>query len=156
MGAYFLDSSAYVKRYVLETGTSLIQALFRDEENDLFLCRLAGPEVVSALTRRLREKDLDENAYAIAVRAVQRHLRDDVIVIEATAAVMSLAMDIARRHGVRGADAVHLAAASEVREIRAQMGFSPLVFVCSDGLLKRAARQEGFDILDPEDPEPRR
>ncbi|HXG59958.1 MAG TPA: type II toxin-antitoxin system VapC family toxin [Planctomycetota bacterium] len=156
MGAFFLDSSACVKRYVLEAGTEQVRSLFQDEDHDLFLCRLAGPEIVSALTRRRREKDLDENAYTIALEAFHRHLQNDLIVIEVTKGVLSLAMDMARRYAIRGADAVHLAAACEVRKIREQLGLSTLVFVCSDETLNRAAQQEGFELLNPEGAEPLR
>jgi hypothetical protein len=49
---YFLDSSALVKRYVPEVGTTWIQTLAPDANNQLYIARITWVEVLSALARR--------------------------------------------------------------------------------------------------------
>ena len=57
--AYFLDSSALVKRYVAEVGTAWIQAMtVPAASNALLIARNAWVEVLSALIRRQREGGL--------------------------------------------------------------------------------------------------
>jgi hypothetical protein len=51
--AYFFDSSAIVKRYVAELGSSWVfQLLDPAQGNRIYLARLTGVEVVAGLTRR--------------------------------------------------------------------------------------------------------
>jgi uncharacterized protein len=51
----FLDSSAVVKRYVLESGTAWIQALTAPDAGNLHcIARITRPETVAAITRRER------------------------------------------------------------------------------------------------------
>lgn len=55
MACYFFDSSALIKRYVSETGTAWIDSLLDPAaENETYLARIAGVEVVSAIKRRER------------------------------------------------------------------------------------------------------
>lgn len=54
MAAYFLDSSALVKRYARETGTAWMLSLFRTgARHRLYVSRITGVEVAAALTRKL-------------------------------------------------------------------------------------------------------
>lgn len=53
MAAYFLDTRAVLKRYVLETGTTRVQALTASAaRHSLFVVRITQVETVAALTRR--------------------------------------------------------------------------------------------------------
>jgi hypothetical protein len=50
MTAYYLDTSALVKRYASECGTAWITALADPERgHDLYTVRLTGPEMIAAL-----------------------------------------------------------------------------------------------------------
>ncbi|MFN3484339.1 MAG: hypothetical protein ACK44W_02500 [Planctomycetota bacterium] len=71
--------------------------------------------------------------------------------VEATASVLWLAMDLACRHALRGADAVHLAAGLKTKRLRDELGLSRMVWVGSDQDLNQAARELEFEILDPEE-----
>lgn len=55
MARYFLDSSAFVKHYHQESGSSAVENLFRDTDNRLFISRLALVEFQSAIARHVRE-----------------------------------------------------------------------------------------------------
>jgi hypothetical protein len=50
--------------------------------------------------------------------------------------------ELLSRHSLRGADAIHLASATLVRDALQQ----PVTFACADAKLVAAARAEGLDI----------
>ena len=51
--AYFVDSSALVKRYVLETGTAWVRGITRRRSStDIFIALITAVEVTSAIARR--------------------------------------------------------------------------------------------------------
>ena len=73
--------------------------------------------------------------------------------IQLTTETMDLAKDLARNMALRGADAVHLAAAL-VLQRRFADAEDRLVFIASDRELKEAAQSSGLAIIDPEEQEP--
>ena len=53
--AYFVDSSALVKRYVRETGTAWVRSITRRRSStDIFIALITAVEVTSAIARRRR------------------------------------------------------------------------------------------------------
>jgi predicted nucleic acid-binding protein len=52
MNFYFYDSSALVKRYVNETGSSYVSALIDSDESVNYLARITQVEVYAAINRR--------------------------------------------------------------------------------------------------------
>ena len=55
MAVYYLDTSALVKRYVLEQDTVWVGKLTDPAAvHDLYTVRLAGPEMIAALFRKAR------------------------------------------------------------------------------------------------------
>lgn len=53
MASYYLESSALVKRYVVETGTAWIRGLCASTSgNTLFIAQVTGVEVVAAVALR--------------------------------------------------------------------------------------------------------
>ena len=58
-------------------------------------------------------------------------------------------MDLAERRGLRGYDAVHLAAALVVAAAQRDVGRPPLTFVSADTAQRQAAAAEGLPVEDP-------
>ena len=59
MAVYFCDSSAVVKRYVQETGSVWVNnTLDPAAEHQIYIARITGVEVISAITRRARSGDI--------------------------------------------------------------------------------------------------
>ena len=57
--AYFVDSSALVKRYVQETGTSWVRRLTRRSPSTvIYIARITAVEVASAVARRRKDRTL--------------------------------------------------------------------------------------------------
>lgn len=53
MAAYFLDSSALVKRYAAESGTAWVTGLLAPSAGHrLYVTRITGVETVAAITRK--------------------------------------------------------------------------------------------------------
>jgi len=62
---------------------------------------------------------------ARASRAFRRRRRRRLLIVEVAEAVVERAMDLAERYGLRGYDAVHLAAALAVADMQGASGCPP-------------------------------
>ncbi len=150
MAAYFFDSSALVKRYVVETGTVWMLGLFRRAAGHrLYVARITGVEVTAALTRKARGHKLAPDVAARALVRLRRELGRRLRLAEITPALLTDAMTLAEKHGLRGYDAVQLASAVEANNARVRVGLAPLVFVAADSDLLAAAVAEGFMTENP-------
>ncbi len=133
----YFDSSALVKRYVLEPGGKRLNSLLRG--GIAAASRLSEAEVASALARRCRE-----GAFSTAERdRVLAMLRVDfatLFLVEVGPEVVARAVALLTRHALRAADGIQLASCIELRD-RLQV---PCLFVCSDDRLLAAARLEGL------------
>ena len=128
MARYFLDSSALVKRYHAELGTSDVEALINAPGNRFFISRLALVEVQSSLARLVREGVLTEKDFGELVA----RLEDDVAAgLLAVVAVSSRRLEGAAAvlgthglaHNVRTLDAIHLATAQALNGRSRLAGF---------------------------------
>lgn len=109
MAIVYFDSSALVKLLIEEEGTALVERLW--DECDLAVSsRLAYSEVRAALAASNRNHDLDDEALADA-GSLWGDYWAAVRPVELTEWVEQEAGELAERHGLRGADAVHLASA---------------------------------------------
>lgn len=150
MAAYFFDSSALVKRYAREVGTSWVFSLVRRSAgNHLYIARITGVELVSALTRRERAHRLSSSAVAKAIARFEREFQNRYTTIDMTARLVAAAMKLARSHALRGYDAVQLASAIEVHQARVAAGASPLTIISADDPLNAAAVAEGLLVENP-------
>lgn len=150
MAAYFFDSSALVKRYVAETGsTRVISLLDPATKNRIYLAHTTTVLVSAAISRRVREGTL-------TVTAAQPLLNKFLLDVSARFQMIALDTPVVRRavtltevHPLRAADAIQLATAVKVNDDRRAHGDSSLVLVCSDQSLLRAAVAEGLVTEDP-------
>ena len=152
MGAYYVDSSALVKRHIEEPGSEYVERLLNDPENVIYVSRIAGAEVVSAITRRGRGVRQDLERTREKVQEFRTHLRSRYRVLDVTAAFVTQAMDLAERHAIRGYDSVHLATALAIRQVRVSRNLSSPVLVSSDDELNAAAAVEGLEVINPLNP----
>jgi len=150
VATYFTDSSAATKRYLSETGSRWVKGLFTaNAPNGFFAVATIGVEVVAAITRRARGGTISQ-ADATAFCAVfLSDLHTDYRVIPVTDDLLREAIRLAQLYGLRGYDAVQLAAADEVSRLRVTAGAAPIIFVSADQELNAAARSEGLAVDDP-------
>ena len=152
MAAYFFDSSAIVKRYVQETGTQWVSDIIDPlTGNEIYLARITGVEVVSALVRRERDGTISTQAVTIALAQFHKDFTGEYQLLNLSASVLTLAMSLAAAHALRGYDAVQLAAALEVNRLCLATGLSDFTLISADVALNTAAMAEGLKVDDPND-----
>ncbi|WP_152054212.1 type II toxin-antitoxin system VapC family toxin [Tautonia marina] len=145
MAFYFLDTSALVKRYVQETGTAWLQSFCQPAAgHTLFLARITLAEMVAAITRRERGGSIAPADAAMALADFQLDFARQYLPMEITAALIVQAAQLARTHGLRGYDAVQLAAALEVHA-----RVPTLTLISADQELNAAATASGMSVDDP-------
>ena len=153
MSAYFLDSSALVKRYRTETGSTWIKRLVEPATgHTITICEITLSEVAAALAAAQRapggisRKERDE-----AVNLFLGHCDTRYGLLGIERATIRLAVNLTQSHKLRGCDAIQLAAALSANGDLLAARLPPITFVASDGDLLAAACAEGLATEDPED-----
>jgi predicted nucleic acid-binding protein len=135
----YFDSSALVKRYVQEEGSSRVRRLLRT--GVAVTARLSLVEMVSALARRGREGDLP----ASHLRRIVGEIRSDaeqLVLVELTEAVAERARELLLVRALRASDAVQLASCLLLRE---EAG-ADVALITYDDPLAAAAKAEGVPV----------
>jgi predicted nucleic acid-binding protein len=150
MPAYFFDSSALVKRFAQEQGSSFVLSLLRPSaKNRLYAARIIEVEVCAALARRRKANTISAAQAAKGLRRLRHDLPRRFTQVAISESVLVEASRLAETYALRGYDAVQLAAAMAASNERKLNSLSPLVIVSSDVELNDAARAEGFNVEDP-------
>jgi predicted nucleic acid-binding protein len=150
VAAYFADSSALVKRYVVETGTAWVRRLTRRNPSAvIYIARVTAVEVTSAVARRRKDRTLTSAKESSILRRFRQHLAGRYTVIEMTPGLFDEAMRLATTHALRAYDAVQLAAALEIDRKERDAGFAPVTLISADQALNDAATAEGMAVDDP-------
>ncbi len=108
MKIYF-DSSAFAKRYIEEVGSEAVNEFCQDA-TELALNVLCVPEIVSALSRRVRESVISPAQYGKIKQLLLTDVRDAVL-IDLTESVVTTSIQILESAPIRAADALHVASA---------------------------------------------
>ncbi len=140
----YLDTSALIKRFVDEKGSSLAQSLVQ-QSGPIATATIAYAEVFSGLTRKLREKHLSKTLYGLACRQFDSEW-PAYVRVALYEEILVLARDLIQRHPLRGFDAVHLASAVSLRNALGER----ITFVAADRRLLKAAQSEKLDVLNIE------
>ena len=135
----YLDSSSLVKEYLEEPHSGLIREQLRTAET-VATSQVAFPEVLSAVVRRWRLGQLDDEELGFLLARFERDWAKFFLlpVTEQKAGYLVL------RHPLRGFDAVHLAAALDLAGMSQDQ---EVVFSSFDTRLLSAARAEGLTTL---------
>jgi predicted nucleic acid-binding protein len=150
VASFYLDTSALVKRYAIEPGTSWIVGLTNPAAAHLlYTVHLTAAEMIAALYRKVRTGEIDARQARQAEAAFRADWAWQYEIGEATEAVVERAMTLARRYPLRGYDALHLAAALEIDNVAQGAGLAPLTLLSADGQLLAAATSEGLAVGDP-------
>ena len=132
----FFDSSAFVKRYVMEEGTDTV-LYWCDQATELCLSGIALPEIISAFCRLQREERMSVLQY--------RHLKTmllsdivDAVITDLNPTVMRRTIVCLENNLLRGMDAIHIGSALELGADR---------FVSADARQCAAAVQAGLTVV---------
>ncbi len=108
---YYFDTSALIKLYHEETGTDNITDMINSENPDIVISDLTTIEMVSALAKKVRMKDIDEDIFKEVVLAFEDDIRFfDVVEIDETIKVraVELLKSIGLKRGLNTLDALQL------------------------------------------------
>ena len=133
----FLDTSAFAKRYVAEHGSDKVIALCL--KADSFVISVSClPELISTLSRLVREKKLSKAEYRKLKGDAMTDLVD-VDICHITSEILVSVISLLESHPLRAMDALHVACALAVK---------PDIFVSADHRQLSAARKAGLKTVD--------
>ncbi len=105
----YADSSAIVKRYLTEVGSAAVDTLVEDALQ-VGTALITRAEVAAALSKAARVGALTETEARRSLQEFRAHW-PALTAIQITETLIAMADHLAWEHGLRGYDAVHLAAA---------------------------------------------
>lgn len=133
----FLDTSAFAKRYITEQGTDEVLELCRQAEG-LVVSVICVPELISTLSRLVRERKLTKAAYRKLKGEAIADL-EDADICQITSEILASVVALLEEHPLRAMDALHLACA---------LNYQADAFVSADHRQLSAARKAGLKIVD--------
>jgi uncharacterized protein len=151
MSNFFFDSSALVKRYVVEPGTTWIQSILDPAAGHVvFVSELTRVEVAAALAARHRApKGISRQQRDGALNLLLHHFLMDYSPLAINPAMIGDAVALTQKHRLRGYDALQLATALAANRTLLATGLAPISFLASDRDLLKAASSEGLAIENP-------
>jgi uncharacterized protein len=131
---YYFDTSALLKRYLLEAGQSTVFDLLESQGGRVIASELVLPELSSAFRRAANAKRITmEKAHQLLGRA--REDLDALSVARLDSLIITRAVHLAMQRDLRALDAIHLATALEIECTH---------IVSSDFDLLGASKREGL------------
>ena len=129
----YVDSSALLKRYLIEPDSKLGQSLL-DEDVDLVTSRITIVEVRRALGLLASAVD------RVLTRANFAHDLESISIVEVDALVCADAASIAEETGLRSLDSIHVASARRISDV-------DITFITFDVRQAAVARSLGLTVL---------
>ena len=129
----YVDSSALLKRYLIEPDSKRGQSLF-DEDVDLVTSRITIVEVRRALGL------LASAVERVLTRANFAHDLESISIVEVDALVCADAASIAEETGLRSLDSIHVASARRISDV-------DITFITFDVRQAAVARSLGLTVL---------
>ena len=150
MAIYFIDSSALVKRYINEIGSAWVLGLFDPTlNNEVYIGAITGVEIIAAITRRSRSGSISITDATLIRNQFKTDFQKDYQIIEITETIINSGMVLSETYGLRGYDAIQLAAGRAVNSLCIANGLPPSIFVSADNELNAAVISEGLMIENP-------
>ena len=152
MNFFWLDASAYAKRYIAEKGTQLINYLFTHVPLGRMVCLFeGGGEIIFVFVRRRNEGKITTTRFSHIRERFETEFinRDEVGRVFPTEDQITNSWDLIEKHSLNSTDAILLQCALDrVNELR--MNGDNLILASSDKRLLRAAQNERVLTFDPE------
>ena len=148
----YLDTSAFVKYYrKQEDGSDKIKELIdnaREGKDQLISSFFLVGETVSVFDKWTRYKYISNNEcnelIKIFLKDIKQLTDNEILVLEpVSTSTITLCIELILKHHLSINDAIHLYAALSNKMLIDQ-------FICSDELLLKAAKSEGFNVFNPE------
>jgi hypothetical protein len=151
VNAYFLDTSALVKRYVPEIGSDWILSITDPAtDNDLAISQITWVEVHSAFARRLRDGSLSAQRFDLIAQKVREDFENEYRVIDVDRTLIETATELVMQHPLRAYDSVQLASALRFQSTTLlSQPETRVIFVSADNRLLDIAESEGLATDNP-------
>ena len=112
MSAFYLESSALVKRYSTEKGSKFIIKLMQPSAgNRLYAVKITEVEVCAALTRKRKGLTMTAAGATKSIVRFRRNFAARFVKSDVSEAILNEAIRLTDSYTLRGYDAVQLAAA---------------------------------------------
>ena len=148
---YYADSSALLKRHVIEIGSNWIKTEFATAgKNTIYTSKLSVAEVLSALNRRSRESSISSAEYMKFSKDFLAVSKFQYEMIDLSDAVLLESQRLLENYPLRAGDAIQLASALLADKQLQNAKLPPLIFLASDIRLLSAAKGEGLQTDDPQ------
>ena len=146
MSFYFLETTAFAKLFVRESGTNaLIQLMESLEDNKKLICAVTPLEVFAAIKKRERSGKIALQAATAALESLRlesaRMVQQPV-----NPGVLDAARQLLERTDLRWPDALQVGAALAARDM---FPGTEIIFVTALPHLVDAAKSEGLKAMDP-------
>lgn len=133
MRQYFFDSSALIKRYVAEQGTTWVRSTTTPgTANTIVVAEVTQIEVFSGLARRRREGFLRPRSVQALRLMLERHIKREYVVVGLSNLILGRALDLLDTYPLRAYDSIQLASALEVKRQLAETNLELSKFVSAD------------------------
>ena len=151
MSHFFCDTSALVKRYFPETGSTWLDHLTAPTTgNVIILAEITLAETAATFAAKQRASGgitLPQRNAAMGLWL--RHCVLEYALVAVNRQVIDRAVTLTQNYRLRGYDAVQLAAALEANAALTAAALSPLMFIAADNDLLNAANSEGLATDNP-------
>lgn len=147
---FYLDASALVKRYLVETGSVWVESICADEEGiAIAIAHFGLVETAAAFAAKRRGQFITSAEHESALADLLRDAKTRYRLVAVGPAVIDSAIQLTRRQKLRGYDAIHLACALALNQPLVENDLPALTFVAADSDLLAAAAAEGLPIDNP-------
>lgn len=154
MTAFYFDTSALVKRYVAEPGSTWVRQICAPPQDDVFHLIIIGEITVVEISAAFAILERTRSAsHQVIEGAFEKFNADFEIayqIVEITSDLLSVAAELARKHVLKAYDALQLALALAARDALTQENLT-LTLVAGDNQLLQAAQREGLTTENPFD-----
>lgn len=153
MGFLFLDTSAFIKLYLVEKGSTWIRNLAAN--NQIIISELTLAEAINILTRLFRDTTLSraDASNIIATINIQnaKYVNVPLEVKNQLGMLTALGFNLCGNLRLRTLDALQLVGAEIAKNrVLVQDPAATFIFVSSDAQLLRVAQARGFTTENPE------
>ncbi len=154
MAVYYLDASAVVKYFHMESGTTWVRQVVDGVDNNsspsnkVYIAEITRVEVPAAFALLERTRQISLNLRDRMYRAFLQKSETDFKSLSLTAKIIRRAATLTQQHPLKAYDAVQLATAIDLNALFELEDFSS-IFVTSDKTLLQAAEAEGLQADNP-------
>lgn len=150
MNYFYLDASAWVKRYHTESGSDLVNLLFQKaiEPQRIVTSLWSLGETFAALNRNKNRFDIPEEKFDKIVFAFLTDC-ENLHLLPLSDNQLFKAIPYVRRYNLNSADAYHLSTILQLKETLSSLNHT-VIFISADERLIKATKSEGIHIFDPE------